>query len=204
MHTCPVTPAVLSLALTIHILHTFRRSLLTLDPALYAAYTPTHASRHTHHTPASHATAAALLRTCHLHDALTTTTDILAASILPSQYTASGGGSTPLNNEDAMAVQVYASYHKAKRELFEAVDGIVEAVVGACKGGYEEQGVLAGRLRERAGVEEQRAVMQREMEKVRVAYRQVVRLGWDRERGRVVFLKACVGGWMVMGGRRGA
>lgn len=192
MRTSPVSDNVLFIALTTHILHSYRRSLTTRDPALYALHTPS-----SPYTPADHAAAAALLRTCQLHDVLEQDFDVWARDILPAGYAArlrgagrgDGGGYVTLSGEDAMSVQVYAAYRRARKELVEGVEGVVDAVVGACRGMGQERVALRRRLGERAGVDTQREVMQGEMDAMVVAYSGVGRLGWDERGERVVFLE---------------
>ncbi|RPB10661.1 hypothetical protein P167DRAFT_575977 [Morchella conica CCBAS932] len=201
MRTSAVSDNVLFIALTTHILHSYRRSLTMCDPTLYAPYTPT-----SPYTPGDHAAAAALLRTCHIQDVLADDFDVLARDILPPDYASrlrgaargSGAGYIPLSGEDAMSVQVYGAYRRAKKELLECVAGVVDGVVRAWQGTREERELLRGRLTARGAVDGQREVMQGEMDAMVVAYRGVGRLGWDERRGRVVFLEARGGRWVEM------
>ncbi|KAH0602991.1 uncharacterized protein H6S33_007995 [Morchella sextelata] len=200
MRTAAVSDNVMFIALTTHILQSYRSSLTMHDKALFAPHTPS-----SPYTPAHHAAAAALLRTYNVRDALDEDFDVLAKDILPEDYQGrlrgaargSGASYVPLSGEEAMAVQVYSAYRRARKEMVDCVEGIVGSVVGGWRGTGEERELLRGRLAARGAVDLQRGVVQGDMDAVVVKCAGVERLGYDDRGDRVVFLKRGeAGGWV--------
>ncbi|KAI5839714.1 hypothetical protein DFP73DRAFT_529860 [Morchella snyderi] len=205
MRTAAVDDNVLFIALTTHILHSYRTSLSSRDRALFVPHT-----RSSSYSPGHHGAAAALLRTYNVRDALKEDFDELAAAILPASYGTTGqvrgalrgsgavGYAVPLTTEEGIAVQVYAAYRRAKKELADCLESIVAGVLEGFQGTGEEKRVLRGQLRARSAVDVQREVLQVDMDATERVFSGVERLGYDARRDRVVFFKKVGGMWVEM------
>lgn len=193
------------IAFTTRILQSYCNNLTSRDRALFLPH-----NHYSNYSPDDHAAALALLRTYSVRDVLRADYDMLAASILPPTYRTGGHvrgaqresaaavNAVSMSNEDAMAVQVYAEYRRARTELSTCLESIVNLILEQFQGNQAQKRALTARLQAKNAVHVQREILQVDMDNMAQRYYGVERMGYDERGDRVVFLRKVNGRWEEM------